>query len=75
MRRILRQIGFEVLEIEAVMHCPRVFAVAMARILERRAGRGIRRALVRSLMAFERVSRWPTRFLTGYFVAVKASKI
>ena len=74
LRRILQQVGFGVLEVEAVMHCPRVFAVAVARMLEGRARKGIRRAFLRSLMAFEHLSRWPTRFLTGYFVAVRAVK-
>lgn len=73
-RRILRQVGFEVLEVEAVLHCPRVFAVAVTRILGRRAGARVRRALVGSVMAFEGLARWPTRFLTGYFLAVRAIK-
>lgn len=74
LQRILKQVGFEVLEVSAVMHCPRVFAVAIARMLEKRARPETQRRFLRFLMAFERLSRWPTRFLTGHFVAVRAVK-
>ena len=75
LRRILRHIGFQVLEVSAVMHCPRVFAVAVAGSLERHAGPETHRRFLRFLMTFERLSRWPTRFLTGHFVAVRAIKV
>ncbi len=74
LRRILRHVGFQVLEVSAVMHCPRVFAVAVAGSLERHAGPEAHRRFLRFLMTFERLSRWPTRFLTGHFVAVRAIK-
>jgi hypothetical protein len=56
------------------MHCPRVFAVAMAHVLERSASPTVQKRFLRLLLAFERMSRWPTRFLTGYFVAAEAIK-
>jgi hypothetical protein len=70
----LRQVGFDVIENTAVMHCPRVFAVAMTRVLERYGSVKAQRRLLHYLMIFERLARWPTRFLTGYFLAVKAIK-
>ena len=63
---------FEVLEVTAVMHCPRLLAVRMAHVLERWASPKTQRRFLRLLMAFERLSSWPTRFLTGYLVAVRA---
>jgi hypothetical protein len=38
-----------------------------------RAPRWARRTL-RFIMAFERLERWPTRYRTGYFVAIRAIK-
>jgi SAM-dependent methyltransferase len=70
----LKQAGLEVLEVGTVMHFPRIFTVAMARILERRAGPETQRRFLRFWMSFEKLSHWPTRFLTGYFLAVRAIK-
>ena len=72
--RILSQVGLDVGEITAVMHCPRVLAVAMAGLLEKRASAKTQRCFLRLLIAFEHLASWPTRFLTGHFVAVRASK-
>ncbi len=75
LRRILQDVGFEILEVQAVMHCPRIFAVAIARILSKYAGAGTQKKFLRILMSFERLAVLPTRFLSGNFVAVKAMKI
>lgn len=72
--RTLRHIGFQVSETRAVMHCPRMIAVLAARILERHAGTKTQTRFLKVLMSFERLSYWRTRFLTAYFVAVKALK-
>ncbi|MBI3798739.1 MAG: class I SAM-dependent methyltransferase [Deltaproteobacteria bacterium] len=74
LRSVLQQVGFEVLEVSAVMHCPRVFAVVIARLLERHTGQEIHRRFLRFLLAFEHLAYWPTRFLTGHLVAVRATK-
>jgi SAM-dependent methyltransferase len=74
LRRILNGTGFDILETEAVMHCPRVLAVWIARWLQRHASRGLQQRYLRWLMDFECLANWPTRYLTGYFVAVKAVK-
>ncbi len=72
LEHFLKENGFEVLEVEAIMHCPRVLAVRVARWVEKYTSLRIQRSFLRFLMAFERLSRLPTRFLTGYFIAVKA---
>jgi SAM-dependent methyltransferase len=74
LQRVLRQSGFEVREVAAVLHCPRVLAVALARLLEGRAGSTTRARFLAALLAFEVLARWPGRFLTGHFVAVRAVK-
>ena len=74
LRHVLQCVGFEVLEVDAVIHCPRVLVVRIAQMLEGRLGPEAQRRFLRYLMAFERLSCWPTRFLTGYFIAVRAMK-
>ena len=50
------------------MHFPRVGARTIAAIA------GNRRAILALLIAFERLDRWPLRYLSGQFVAVRAVK-
>jgi SAM-dependent methyltransferase len=70
----VQQVGMEVLETTALMHCPRVVAVAAARCVSRLAGQRVQELFLRSLALFERLERWPTRFLTGYFIAIRAMR-
>jgi len=72
--RILENAGFRVTGAEAVMHFPRILGVALAGILDRYADRRADRLFLRFLMAFEHISRLPTRFVTGHYVAIKAVK-
>jgi len=74
LRRAMEDVGFIILECSAIMHFPRVLAVAMARVLERHAGPDAQRLYRRTLTAFECLSLLPTRFLTGHFTAIKAVK-
>jgi hypothetical protein len=48
-------------ELAAVMHAPRLAARA-------------HRPPLRLLLAAERLERWPTRFVTGQFVAARARR-
>jgi len=57
------------------MHCPRLPAVWAAGALERIGCAAARGAFIRLLLAFEGLSRWPTRYLTGYFVTVTAVRL
>ena len=74
LRRALAESGFAVARFGAVLHCPRAPAVALARILETRASPPNRARYLRFLRGFEKLSTWPTRFVTGYYVAVRAIK-
>jgi SAM-dependent methyltransferase len=73
LNRLVAHAGFEVLEVDAILHCPRALAVAAARVLESHRSQFSPRFSER-LMPFERLAAWPTRFLTGYFIAVVARK-
>lgn len=66
--------GLEVTETTAILHCPRALAVAAASLLDRYASKQTQNSYLKSLMSFERMERWPVRFLTGHFIAINACK-
>ncbi len=74
LRRMLRETGFVVLDTVALLHCPRALAVARARRCERRGIPAERAQFLHAASRWERLARWPTRFLTGYFVGINARK-
>lgn len=69
-----RAAGLEVRTMTAVLHCPRAVAVALTRVLESRASRRAQDRFLSALGGFERLERWPTRYLTGHFTAIRARK-
>ena len=71
LERAVQAAGFDVVATTAVMHCPRAIAVAVAGPVER-LSRSWQEAFLRHLQAWERLERWPTRWLTGHYVAVHA---
>jgi SAM-dependent methyltransferase len=72
LERLVREAGLEPLSRAALMHCPRLPAVALARRIERSPVRSER--FLRAARAFEVLGRLPTRYLTGYFVAIVARR-
>jgi hypothetical protein len=66
--------GFTVIKMDAVLHCPRALAVALAYVMERFAPLRLQRCFLRCLSYFEALRYLPTRFFTGHFVAVRAAK-
>jgi len=72
--RVLRQAGFDTQDVVALMHSPRAIAVALARLFEKYATPETHRRFLRFLLGFEHLSRCPTRFVTGYYVAAHAKK-
>lgn len=70
--RELAAAGLRVVERRAVAHAPRVPAIWAAKAV---AWLGLgEEPLVAFLVAFERLAGWPTRFLTGYYLAFRAIK-
>jgi SAM-dependent methyltransferase len=72
---MLREAGFAAEQTEAVMHCPRVLAVLAAHGLDRLGGPASKARFLDHLLAWERLSHLPTRFFTGYLIAVKAVRL
>ena len=74
LRRMLKDAGFDVLETVALLHCPRVLSVALARRCDRSGTPEAKARFLHSAWRWERLARWPTRYLTGYFVGINARK-
>jgi SAM-dependent methyltransferase len=74
LKHLLDELGFQPLETDAILHCPRILAVIVAGWMEKHASHEIQRKFLSFLMGFEKLSKLPTRFLTGYFVAVRCRK-
>ncbi len=74
LRGLVSSAAFEVAEVGALLHCPRVLAVALARILERYGSARSQARFLAAAMRFERLAAWPTRFVSGHFIGVVAIK-
>jgi SAM-dependent methyltransferase len=71
---IVAQHGFRVDDRTTVLHVPRVAAVPAAAIAERWGGAAARARVLSALGGWERLAGWPTRTLTGHYVALRATK-
>jgi hypothetical protein len=71
---LLTAAGFEIDQRTAIMHAPRIAGVAAAAAVDRWLGELGKRRLLRALDVWERLGRLPTRDLTGYFIAFRATK-
>lgn len=74
LRRTLERSGFRVIAVGATLHCPRVLAIPLCRMMHGHAEGAMGARLLRVLLWFEKLARGPTRFFTGHFVTVKAIK-
>lgn len=72
--RILESNGFSVHDSTYIDHSPRILVIWIGHILEKLANERINVWFLRFIGIFERLEKLPIRFLTGYFVAVKAIK-
>lgn len=74
LRRLLAASGFRVTSVGGCVHCPRALAVLVGRWVERFASHRLQQGYLHALMAWERLERWPTRYLTGHFVLAWATR-
>lgn len=74
MQRLLTETGFDILDVRAVMHHPSLIAVAAARLLQHHGSHQMQQRYLDVLASLERLSQWPTRFVTGHYVAARARK-
>ena len=69
LERLVRSAGGRPRRCEALMHCPRLPAVALARRLRRPRSRA---GFLRAARRFDALDRLPTRFVTAYFTGIVA---
>jgi len=74
LRRVVSRSGFRVAETDMLLHCPRVAVVPLARWLARHGSAAAQDRLLKALVSFEILARWPTRGITGHFTAMRAVK-
>ncbi len=66
--------GFKVSDSSAIVHSPRILAIWTGHIFNRLGSKKITAYFHRFLRAFELLEKFPAKFITGYYVAVKAVK-
>src|SRR5215207_1492271 len=72
--RLVENAGFDVEDVTAIMHAPRVVAIPMLGALARFTKGRFPGPVSRALRGFEALKSTRTRFLTGHFVAIRAIK-
>ena len=73
-KKLLLSMGFLIVDATAIAHFPRLPAVVLARWADKRDSPKFRLRLGSVLSAFEAMAKWPSRFATGNYFAVKAVK-
>jgi SAM-dependent methyltransferase len=68
----LESLGFSVSEIRSVAHVPRAPAIWMVRVAER--FRWKTDWMKTFFQSFEQIGNWPTAYLSGYYLAIRAVK-
>lgn len=71
----VQRAGFRVIEVTAIVHCPRVLAVRLAGLVAALSSPRLERGLLGALLWFERLEHWPTCWRTGHFAAILAEAI
>jgi SAM-dependent methyltransferase len=67
MTRLTEEAGFDIIERTSIMHAPRLLAIQALRLADAEA-RDSKHRIARTLMAFERLEKLPSRVFTGPFV-------
>jgi SAM-dependent methyltransferase len=70
----LESLGLRITDVTAAAHAPRALVIGLLALAERFGWDRVRKTVGKRLGLFERLERWPTRYLTGYYVALRAEK-
>lgn len=71
-RRQLEDLGLEVTAASAIAHVPRAPAIWLDSLTRRWGGDRLRGLLLTTYLVFEYLESLPTRYLTGYYIAIRA---
>lgn len=74
LKSTLEELNFSVLEVTTFWHFPRIFLVPIATVVDKYFSDKFRRKFLNMILAFEYLSKLPTKYITGQFVAAKAIK-
>lgn len=66
--------GLRPLDVGAMMHCPRLPAVAVAGLLDRLDSSRVQDRYLKFLRNWEKLENLPTRFFSGYFITLLAER-
>lgn len=72
--KYLKNLGLEIQEITAISHVPRAPAIWLVSLLEKLGIKSIDTQVRKIFLYFEKLNLLPTRYLTGYYLAVKVIK-
>ena len=75
LRKVLASTGFEVHALEAILHVPRFLAIHAAYFFGHYASGKLHHRILRGMNGFEVMSRWPTKFLTAYYIGASAVRL
>lgn len=73
-KRVLEALDFVVIEVTSFWHFPRIFLVCVAKVLDKYFSDRAKSKFLKGILAFEFLSKLPTRYITGQFIAVNAKK-
>jgi hypothetical protein len=73
-RQQLESLGLEISDETAIAHAPRAPAIWLDSLSSRWRSTRLGHVLLRAYLAFECLERLPTRYLTGYYVAIRARR-
>jgi len=73
-RHRLEALGLAVTDVTAVAHVPRAPAIWLVAAAERLGWRWLDTLLMQIFNGFEAMEYWPTRYRTGYYLAIRAEK-
>ena len=71
--KLVNASGLAVVTTTTVLHNPRVFAVALARLIEH-CPTGVQEMFLEHLLRWENLEQWPSHIWTGHFTAILAVK-
>ncbi|MCL4487840.1 MAG: class I SAM-dependent methyltransferase [Chloroflexi bacterium] len=74
LRAALEAVGLEVTDTTAILHNPRLFAVAAKMLVNKIGWRPLIACVERALVAAQRLGKTPLRYRTGSFIAARADK-
>ncbi len=74
LKRVLQELNFSVLAMTAFWHFPRIIMAGIALLIHQFGSEKSRQRLLNIILSFESLSKLPTRYITGQFVAARAIK-